>query len=96
MNIKLFAATLVAVGALAATAKAQEVIVVPDDVDSYVAEQPFDDSATYEEEFGVGDTLPESVIIREVPAHDDYGVAVVNRQRVVVEPRTRRVIKIYE
>ena len=96
MKAKLFAVTLAAASALAVTARAEDVIVVPGEVDSYVAEQPFDDSVVYDGDVVVGDTLPEDVIIREVPQYDDYSYAVVNRHRVVVEPRTRKIIKVYQ
>ena len=96
MKAKLFAVTLAAASALAVTARAEDVIVVPGEVDSYVAEQPFDDTVVYDQDFVVGDTLPEDVIIREVPEYDDYSYAVVNRHRVIVEPRTRKVIKVYQ
>jgi hypothetical protein len=96
MKAKLFAVTLAAASALAVTARAEDVIVVPGEVDSYVAEQPFDDSVVYDEDVVVGDTLPEGVIVREVPEYDDYSYAVVNRHRVIVEPRTRKIIKVYQ
>ena len=96
MKAKLFAVTLAAASALAISARAQDVIVVPGEVDSYVAEQPYDDSFAYEGDVVVGDTLPDDVVIREVPEYDDYSYAVVNRHRVVVEPRTRKIIKVYQ
>ena len=96
MKAKLFAVTLAAASAFAVTARAEDVIVVPGEVDSYVAEQPFDDDVTYDGDVVVGDTLPESVIVREVPEYDDYSYAIVNRQRVVIEPRTRKIIKVYQ
>lgn len=96
MKAKLFAVTLAAASALAVTARAEDVIVVPDEVDSYVAEQPFDDSVVYEDDVAVGEALPESVIIREIPEYDDYSYAIVNRHRVIVEPRTRKIIKVYQ
>jgi len=96
MKAKLFAVTLAAASALAVTARAEDVIVVPGEVDSYVAEQPYDDTVVYDQDFVVGDTLPGDVVVREVPEYDDYSYAVVNRHRVIVEPRTRRVIKVYQ
>ena len=96
MKAKLFAVTLAAASAFAVTARAEDVIIVPGEVDSYVAEQPFDDDVTYDGDVVVGDTLPESVIVREVPEYDDYSYAIVNRQRVVIEPRTRKIIKVYK
>ncbi|MGV3551946.1 DUF1236 domain-containing protein [Rhizobium sp.] len=96
MKAKLFAVTLAAASAFAITARAEDVVVVPGEVDSYVSEQPFDDTATYDEDVVVGDTLPDDVVVRQVPDYDDYSYAIVKRQRVVIEPRTRKVIKIYQ
>ena len=44
----------------------------------------------------VGEPLPPSVSFRVVPNHVEYGYAVVNDQRVIVEPRTRRVIRVID
>jgi len=96
MKAKLFAATMVAFSAVAVTqARAETVYVVPDDADQYVTEQPYDDSATYDDEFTEGEALPDTVVIRKVPNHDDLGYVVTNKRRVIVEPRTRKVIKVY-
>lgn len=96
MKAKILAATIVAVSAFAVTqAKAEDVYVVPDDADTYVSEQPFDDTVVYDEDIAVGDELPDSVVIREVPSHEDLGYVVTNKRRVIVEPRTRKVIKVY-
>lgn len=96
MKAKLFAVALAAASTFAITAKAEDVVVVPGEVDSYVTEQPFDDSATYDEDVAVGDTLPDDVVVRQVPEYDDYSYAIVKRHRVVIEPRTRKIIKIYQ
>lgn len=97
MKAKLFAATIVAFSAFAVTqVKAEDVYVVPDEVDTYVSEQPFDDTVVYDEDVVVGQPLNERVIIREVPNRTDLGYVVTNKRRVIVEPRTRKVIKVYE
>ena len=44
----------------------------------------------------VGEPLPETVVLRPVPRYTEYRYAVVNDRRVIVEPRTRRVIKIID
>ena len=43
-----------------------------------------------------GEPLPPEVVLRPVPHYTEYRYAVVNDRRVIVEPRTRRVIKIIE
>jgi hypothetical protein len=44
----------------------------------------------------VGEPLPAEVELRPVPHYTEYEYAVVNDRRVIVEPRTRKVIKIIE
>ncbi len=44
----------------------------------------------------VGEPQPAEVELRPVPHYTQYDYAVVNDRRVIVEPRTRRVIKIIE
>ena len=53
-------------------------------------------SVVVREEVVVGQPLPETVVLTPVPSHQDYSYAVVNNRRVVVEPRTRQVIRIIE
>jgi Protein of unknown function (DUF1236) len=51
---------------------------------------------TIEEPVVVGQALPAAVEVRPVPGYTDYRYAVVNRHRVIVEPQTRRVIRVVE
>ena len=44
----------------------------------------------------VGEPLPREVVVRPVPRYTEYSYAVVNDRRVIVDPHTRRVIKIIE
>jgi uncharacterized protein DUF1236 len=44
----------------------------------------------------VGEPLPAEVELRPVPHYTLYDYAVVNDRRVIVEPRTRRVVKIID
>ena len=53
-------------------------------------------SVTVRERVVVGEPLPEAVELRPVPSHTEYRYAVVNDRRVIVEPRTRKVIKIID
>ena len=53
-------------------------------------------SVTVRERVVVGEPLPPSVELRMVPAHTEYRYAVVNDRRVIVEPRTRKIIKIID
>ena len=51
---------------------------------------------TIEEPVVVGEPLPASVEVQPVPGHTDYRYAVVNNQRLIVDPRTRRVIRVID
>jgi hypothetical protein len=44
----------------------------------------------------VGEPLPAAVELRAVPNYTEYRYAVVNERRVIVEPRTRKIIKIID
>jgi hypothetical protein len=53
-------------------------------------------SVTVRERVLVGEPLPPTVELRRVPNYTQYRYAVVNDRRVIVEPRTRKIIKIIE
>src|SRR5438552_3617725 len=53
-------------------------------------------SVTVRERVVVGELLPPTVELRTVPSHTEYRYAVVNDRRAIVEPRTRRVIRIID
>jgi len=44
----------------------------------------------------VGEPLPPQVQLRPVPRYTEYRYAVVNDRRVIVDPRTRRIVKIID
>lgn len=50
-------------------------------------------SVAVEDEVVVGRPLPKTVIVHRVPKYH-YEYAVVNHERVIIEPRTRKVVKI--
>ena len=51
-------------------------------------------SVAVRERVVIGQALPETVVIHKVPQHEEYAYAVVNNERVIVEPSSRKVIKI--
>jgi hypothetical protein len=53
-------------------------------------------SVVVRERVVVGEPLPSEVQLRPVPRYSEYRYAVVNDRRVIVEPRTRRVVKIID
>ena len=57
---------------------------------------PRERSVVVQERVVVGEPLPTTVELRPVPQYTEYRYAVVNDRRVIVEPRTRRVIRIID
>ncbi len=57
---------------------------------------PRDRSVVIQERVVVGEPLPPNVELRTVPQHSEYRYAVVNERRVIVEPRTRKVVRILD
>jgi hypothetical protein len=53
-------------------------------------------SVRVQERIVVGEPLPPTVRLRTVPRYSEYRYAVVNDQRVIVDPRTRRVVRIID
>src|ERR1043166_10194560 len=53
-------------------------------------------SVVGQESVVVGEPLPPSVELRVVPNHTEYRYAVVNDRRVIVEPQTRKVIRVID
>jgi hypothetical protein len=67
----------------------------PAEVRSYVVERRAP-SVAIERELVVGEPLPPTVTLRTIPKHTEYRYAIVNDKRVIVEPRTRRVVQIID
>jgi hypothetical protein len=65
----------------------------PHEVVTYVQREDVP-SVAVQQEIVVGQPVPETVVLREVPEHTEYSYAVVNNERVIVDPHTRKVIKI--
>jgi hypothetical protein len=65
----------------------------PTEVRTYVLEED-SPSVAIERDVIVGEPLPDAVEIRRVPRYDSYGYAVVNQQRVIVDPRSRRIVEV--
>ena len=65
----------------------------PEGVVTYV-EKERSPSVVVHEKVVVGEPLPQTVVIHKVPQHEEYAYAVVNNERVIVEPSSRKVIKI--
>ncbi|WP_027998524.1 DUF1236 domain-containing protein [Sinorhizobium arboris] len=86
------AALLLTIGS---TAVAQTAVVLPSEVRTYVLEQSTP-SVAYEGEIVVGQPIPETVEIHTIPDQPDFAYAIVNDQRVVVNPKTHTVVEILQ
>ncbi|QRG04482.1 DUF1236 domain-containing protein [Xanthobacter dioxanivorans] len=53
-------------------------------------------SVRVEREVVVGEPLPPNVVLYEIPNNDAYEYTVVNDRRVIVEPKTRKVVYIVQ
>jgi len=51
---------------------------------------------TVEERIVVGEAVPGTVVLRPVPDHTEYRYAVVNNQRIIVDSRSGKVVKIIQ
>lgn len=104
MRVRFLATLLAAAAFTPAVALAQGVSVggtvgvateLPAGVITYVEREDVP-SVAVEERVVVGEALPASVELRAIPEYREYRYAVVNNQRVIVEPRTRKVIRIID
>jgi hypothetical protein len=66
----------------------------PDRVVTYVQEQPVDGSVMVKERIRVGHVLPSRVTLTRVPEDNRYAYAVVNKHRVIVNPKNRVVVRV--
>lgn len=70
-------------------------VVLPDEVKTYVLEQSVP-PATFEGQIVVGQPLPEVVEVHPIPEQPDFAYAIVNEQRVIVNPGTRVVVEVLQ
>jgi len=69
----------------------------PQKVVTYVEEQPMPSRETVvQDRIVVGRPLPDTVVVTPVPDNPTYAYAYVNHERVIVQPKTRKVVKILE
>jgi Protein of unknown function (DUF1236) len=102
MNRHVLGGMIAAVALWPALAGAQTTTVIettgaapPDEVVTYVQRERIP-SVRVQGDIGVGFTVPDTVELRTIPRHDTYNYAIVNDRRVIVEPRTRRVIRVID
>jgi uncharacterized protein YraI len=68
-------------------------ITPPSEVQTYITDNPVD-TVQLRGDVVVGATLPESVIVHRIPDYQ-YSYVEVNRQPVLVDPGTRRIVYVY-
>ena len=79
------------VGAIAGTALDPP----PRKVVTYVEQQPIpSETIVVEEVVEVGKPLPKTVVLTPIPEDPTYAYAVVNKQRVIVDPSTYTVVQV--
>lgn len=83
------AAMMLSVPAMAQTT----VVTVPGEVRTYITEQEVP-SVPYDGDIVVGTELPSSIEVHTIPSNDAYAYTVINKQRVIVDPHTHRVIEV--
>jgi hypothetical protein len=67
----------------------------PRKVVTYVEQQPMPtDVVVVEETVEVGKPLPQTVVLTPIPEDPTYAYAVVNEQRVIVDPQTYTVVQV--
>lgn len=84
-----------AVGGVAGAIVGTAIDPPPQKVVSYVQEAPVPtERVVVKEKVAVGVALPETVMVTPVPDDPHYAYAVVNDQRVIVEPSSRKVVQV--
>jgi len=84
-----------AVGGVAGAVVGTAIDPPPEKVVTYVREAPAPSAkVVVREKVVVGQPLPETVVVTPVPENPKYSYAVVNDERVIVEPSSRKVIQV--
>jgi hypothetical protein len=78
-----------------APALADTNITISPTVDAWVTQQS-DSGATYEGDLVVGTEMPGTVTYVDVPDSPDVAFVYVNKKRVLVDKKSRKVVKIYD
>jgi hypothetical protein len=52
-------------------------------------------AVTYEKDVVRGDVIPDTIELAEIPDFPQYGFVILNTERVIVDPTTRKVIAVY-
>ncbi|MER9950043.1 DUF1236 domain-containing protein [Mesorhizobium sp. M0047] len=96
-NFKIAAAAVLLLAGVGAVA-AQDVVITPEQdtvVREYVKKQPLASVKVPGVELNVGTALPETVEVHEIP-NVKYRYAVIDNRTVLVDPGTRKIVKVYD
>lgn len=86
-----------AVGGVAGAIVGTAIDPPPQKVVTYVREAPMPtERVVVQERVVVGEALPSTVVVQQIPENPNYAYAVVNERRVIVEPSSRRVVQVIE
>lgn len=80
------------------TAAAQDVVIAPEQetvIKEYVHKQPLASVKVPGVELNIGSTLPDTVELHEVP-NVKYRYVVVDNRTVIVDPGTRKIVKVID
>ncbi|PBC06680.1 DUF1236 domain-containing protein [Mesorhizobium sp. WSM3859] len=97
MHITSAAAGLLLLAGIGAAA-AQDVVIAPEQetvIKEYVHKQPLASVKVPGVELNIGSTLPDTVELHEVP-NVNYRYVVVDNRTVIVDPGTRKIVKVIE
>jgi hypothetical protein len=94
-KILIVSAALAGLTIVPSLALAAEVVVVEPEVETWIMEQSAP-GIDVEGDVVVGGTLPGTVELMEVPKFQKYRFAVVNKHRVIVDAKTRKIVKVYK
>ena len=84
-----------AVGGVAGAIVGTAIDPPPEKVVTYVREAPAPSTRVMvKEKVVVGQPLPQTVVVTPVPDNSKYSYAIVNDERVIVEPSSRKVIQV--
>lgn len=84
------------VGAVVGAVAGAAVEPPPEKVVTYVQQQPAPQPIVVQEQVVVGKPIPSTVVLTPVPEDPRYAYAIVNEQRVIVDPNTHTVVQILQ
>ncbi|PZM16406.1 DUF1236 domain-containing protein [Rhizobium tubonense] len=69
----------------------------PERVVTYVQQQPLpSEEVVVRDHVVVGEPLARTIVVTPVPESPDYAYAIVNHQRVIVQPSSRKVVRVLD